>query len=142
VFSFAARTFKGDGKMSTRDAVPCIEVGQFRTDVANSDAAVVDIPAAFRGYAVRRVTVYDAQGGSSASATLSVRGGPGGTGTSIVADAALTGVTGPTVVSDRTVAATGVTPLVTDAKLYFRIGTASGVAGTTVRAVIEISRLP
>lgn len=127
--------------MSLRDAYPFVEVPAFRTDVANTDAAVVPIPGAFRGYAVRRVTVYDAQGGTSAPALLSVRGGAGGTGTTIVAEAALTGHTGPTVVSDRTVAATALTPLVTDANLFIRIGaTASGVAGTTARAIIELSR--
>jgi len=128
--------------MSLRDAYPFVEVPPFRTDRASTDEAIVPIPGAFRGYAVRRVTVYDAQGGSSANATLSVRGGAGGTGTSVVADAALTGHTAANVVSDRTVAATGVTPLVTDANLYFRIGTASGVTGTTCRAIIELSRFP
>lgn len=86
--------------------------------------------------------VYNAQGGSSATATLSVRGGAGGTGTSIVADAALTTHTGPTVVSARTVAATGMTPVVTDDILYLRVGTASGVAGTTVDVAVIGYELP
>lgn len=85
---------------------------------------------------------YNAQGGSSASATLSVRGSAGGTGTSIVADAALTTHTGPTVVSSRTVAATGVTPVVTDDLLYVRVGTASSVAGSTIDIAIVGLELP
>lgn len=59
-----------------------------------------------------------------------------------MADAALTGVTGATIVSERTVAATGVTPKVTDDVLYVRVGTASGVAGTTVDVVIYGYELP
>ena len=54
----------------------------------------------------------------------------------------LTGVTGATIVSERTVAATGVTPKVTDDKLYIRVGTASGVAGTTVDVAIYGYELP
>ena len=85
---------------------------------------------------------YNASGGSSASATLSVRGTEGGAGTSIVADAALTTHTGATVVSARTVAATGVTPVVTDDVLYIRVGTASGVAGSTIDVAIVGFELP
>lgn len=101
-----------------------------KTDTASTDAASIDIPAG--KYIITDVVVYNAQGGSSASATLSVRGGAGGTGTIVVADAALTGHTGPTVVSKRTLAATATTPVITDDSQYIRIGTASGVAGTTV----------
>lgn len=86
--------------------------------------------------------MYNASGGSSASATLSVRGGAGGTGTSVVADAALTTHTGATVVSSRTVAATGLTPVVTDDVLYVRVGTASGVAGSTIDVAIVGFDLP
>lgn len=128
--------------MPLQDAVPALVAKRVRTDTASTDAAVVNVPFTGSGYTVRRVTVYNAQGGSSASATLSVRGSAGGTGTSIVADAALTGVTGATVVSDRTVAATGVTPIVTDPNLYIRIGTASGVTGTSVDVVIVYEPLP
>lgn len=127
--------------MPLQDSTPAIPFGPISTATANTDFAV-PIPNAGRGYTVRRVTCYDAQGGSSASATLSVRGSPGGTGTSIVADAPLTTHTGPTVVSDRTVAATGITPIVTDPILYVRIGTASGVGGTSIRGSIVIEPLP
>ena len=113
-----------------------------KTDTASTDAAIINIPVVGKGYAIKQVTVYNAQGGSSATATLSVRGGAGGTGTSIVADAALTTHTGPTVVSERTVAATGVTPAVTDDNQYIRVGTASGVAGSTVDVVVYGYLLP
>lgn len=111
-----------------------------KTDTASTDAGVIDIPC--KNYVVKGFTVYNAQGGSSATATLSVRGGAGGTGTSVVADAALTTHTGPTIVSERTVAATGVTPMVSDDKQYIRIGTASGVDGTTVDVAIYGYALP
>lgn len=111
-----------------------------KTDTASTDAGVIDIPC--KNYVIKGVTAYNAQGGSSATATLSVRGSAGGTGTSIVADAALTTHTGPTVVSERTVAATGVTPMVSDDKLYIRVGTASGVTGTTVDVAIYGYELP
>jgi len=118
-----------------------IPFGPIGTATANTDFPVVIPVASSRGYTVRRVTCYDDQGGSSASATLSVRGLPGGAGTSVVADAALTTHTGATVVSDRTVAATGVTPAVLDPILYVRIGTASGVAGTSIRGYIVVEPL-
>lgn len=105
-----------------------------KTDTATTDAAIVNIPA--NRYIITDVVVFNAQGGSSASATLSVRGSAGGAGTSVVADAALTTHTGATVVSKRTLAATATTPIITDDNLYVRIGTASGVAGTTVDVAI------
>ena len=110
------------------------------TDTATTDAATINIPC--KNYIITGVYVYNASGGSSASATLSVRGTAGGAGTSIVADAALTTHTGETVVSSRTVAATGVTPVVTDDLLYVRVGTASGVAGSTIDIAIVGLELP
>ena len=50
--------------------------------------------------------------------------------------------TGSTIVSSRTVAATGTTPLVTAKTLYIRTGTASGVTGSGVDVIIEYSVLP
>jgi hypothetical protein len=119
-----------------------IPFGPISTATATTDFAVPIPVASSRGYTVRRVVCYDAQGGSSASATLSVRGSPGGAGTSVVADAPLTTHTAANVVSDRTVAATGVTPAVVDPILYVRIGTASGVAGTSIRGYFVIEPLP
>lgn len=134
--------------MSLQEGYPIIHVKAIRSDTASTDAAIVPIPNAGSGYTVRRITVYKSRLESTgatangATATLSVRGGAGASGTSIVADAALTGLTGSTIVLDRTVAATGISPIVTDANLYFRIGTASGVAGSVFDAVIEYSPLP
>jgi len=59
-----------------------------------------------------------------------------------VADAALTTHTAANVVSSRTVAATGVTPVVADDLLYVRVGTASGVAGSTIDVAIVGIELP
>lgn len=129
------------------DAVPAIIVKNVRTDTASTDFPVV-IPFTGRGYTVRRVSVYNSRildtnaTATNATATLSVRGGAGGTGTSIVADAALTTHTTNLIVSDRTVAGTGITPLVTDHTLYVRVGTASGVAGSAIDVVIVIEPLP
>lgn len=109
------------------------------TATASTDAAIINIPC--KRYVIKGVTCYNASG-NNGSATLSVRGTAGGAGTSIVADAALTTHTGATVVSERTVAATGVTPEVTDDNLYIRVGTASGVAGSTIDVAIYGYELP
>lgn len=125
------------------DGYPILGIAKaVKTDAASTDAAIINIPVVGSGYVIKEVVVYNAQGGSSATATLSVRGSAGGTGTSIVADAALTGVTGPTIVSARTVAATAVTPAVKDDNQYIRVGTASGVAGSTVDVVVYGYVLP
>lgn len=109
------------------------------TATASTDAATINIPC--KSYIITGVYCYGASGNNS-SATLSVRGSAGGTGTSIVADAALTTHTAANVVSSRTVAATGVTPIVADDLLYVRVGTASGVAGSTIDIAIVGIELP
>lgn len=109
------------------------------TATASTDAATINIPC--KNYIITGVYCYNASG-SNASATLSVRGSAGGSGTSIVADAALTTHTASNVVSSRTVAATGLTPVVTDDVLYVRVGTASGVAGSTIDIAIVGFELP
>lgn len=127
-----------------QDAVPAIVLKGIPTDVANTDYALT-IPQVGKGYTVRRVTAYNATGGSSAVATLSVWGSTGGTGTAIVADAALTTHTDATIVSDRTIVAIGVMPvaaIVDDPVLYARIGTPSGVSGTKIDLVVVIEPLP
>lgn len=109
------------------------------TATAATDAATINIPC--KNYIITGVYCYNASGNNS-SATLSVRGSAGGSGTSIVADAALTTHTAANVVSSRTVAATGLTPVVTDDVLYVRVGTASGVAGSTIDIAIVGFELP
>lgn len=123
-----------------QDAVPGIVLKNVPTDVASTDYQLT-IPQVGKGYTVRRVTVYDAQGDSSL-ATLSVRGGAGGTGTTIVADTILMMHVTSDIVSDLTVAATGITPIVDDPILYVRVGMASGVAGSKVSVIVVIEPLP
>ena len=127
--------------MSLQEGYPCVVIRAVPTDVANTDGAYVDIPNAAQGYAVRRVTVYKSRE-VSATATLGVFTAAAGGGVTIVANAALTGLTGSTIVLDRTVAATALTPLVTATRLYFRTGTASGVAGSVIDIAVEYSVLP
>lgn len=134
--------------MPIRDSYQALIVKGVPTDVATSDAAICSVPFGGKGYAVRRVTVYNSRDGvtgatvNGATASLSVRGGAGGTGTSFVADAALTGLTGSTIALDRTIAATALSPVPADNNLYIRVGTASGVAGSVVDLCIEYSSLP
>lgn len=134
--------------MSLQEGYPCVVIRAVPTDVANTDGAYVDIPNAAQGYAVRRVTVYKSREVSTgatangATATLGVFTAAAGGGVTIVANAALTGLTGSTIVLDRTVAATALTPLVTATRLYFRTGTASGVAGSVIDIAVEYSVLP
>jgi hypothetical protein len=128
--------------MALIDSWQCLGFAQIRTDTAATDAGSIDIPSRGLGNVLKFVAVYNALGGSSATATLGVFGGAGGTGAVIVADAALTTHTGQTVVSERTVAATGVTPAVTADRLYFRVGTASGVPGSSVCVAVYGYNLP
>ena len=109
------------------------------TDGATTDAAEINIPC--KNYIITGVYCYNASG-NNGSTTLSVRGTAGGAGTSIVADAALTTHTAANVVSSRTVAATGVTPVLSDDLLYIRVGTPSGVAGSTIDVAIVGLELP
>jgi hypothetical protein len=134
--------------MALQDSYPVLVAKAVPTDVASTDGFALTVPYTGVGYTVRRVTVYNSRVGSTgatcngATATLSVRGTAGGAGTSIVADAALTGLTGSTIVLDRTVAATGISPAVTDKILYLRTGTASGVTGSVIDVVVEWAPLP
>lgn len=134
--------------MPMQDSYQCLVVKKVKTDTATTDAATISIPFTGSGYAVRRVTVYNSKLGTTgatangATATLGVFGSAAGAGTSIVANAALTGLTGSTIVLDRTVAATALSPIVTDPILYIRVGTASGVANSVIDVQIEYSVFP
>jgi len=134
--------------MPIKDGYPILLVKGLKTDTASTDAAIVAVPFGGVGYSVRRVTVYNSRlsttgaTANGAVASLSVRGGAGGTGTSVVADAALTGLSGNTIALDRTIAATALSPVPADPNLYIRVGTASGVAASIVDVVIEYSALP
>ena len=134
--------------MPIQDSYHCLVVKKVKTDTASTDSASIAIPFTGSGYAVRRVTVYNSKlsttgaTANGATATLGVFGSAAGAGTSIVANAALTGLTGSTIVLDRTVAATALTPIVTDPILYIRVGTASGVANSVIDVQIEYSVFP
>lgn len=134
--------------MPLQDGRACLIAKKIKTDTASTDAYILPIPYTGSGYIVTAVRVYNSKLGTTgatangATATLSVRGSAGGAGTSIVADAALTGLTGSTIVLERTIAATAVTPIVTDANLYIRVGTASGVTNSVIDVTVEYSVLP
>lgn len=128
--------------MPLTDAFQILGFAEIATDVATTDAAVIDIPTRGSGNVVKYVTVYGATGDNTLT-TLGVFTAAGGTGATIVADAAL-GAThaGATGVSERTVAATAITPIVTADDLYLRVGTASGVAGSKVKVAVHGYNLP
>lgn len=134
--------------MPLQDTYACLVAKNVKTDTATTDAYILPVPWTGKGYAIRRVTVYNSRllttgaTANGATASVGVFGSAAGAGVSVVADAALLGLTGSTIVLDRTVAATGISPLVTGANLYIRVGTASGVANSVVDVAIEISALP
>jgi hypothetical protein len=131
-----------ENAMPLSDAYPTLGFAKgVRTDTASTDAAVINIPVNGAGFVVKYVTVYNASGDNS-SATLGVFTAAGGSGATIVANAALTTHTGATVVSERTVAATAVTPVVTADNIYIRVGTASGVSGSTIDVAVHGYCLP
>lgn len=106
-----------------------------KTDAAATDAAVIDIP--HDRCHVLGVVAYNASG-NNALATLGVFTAASGGGTGVVADAALTTHTTAAVNSARTVA----DPAVNADKLYVRVGTASGVAGSTIDVAVYGIALP
>lgn len=77
-------------------------------------------------YSVSNVVITNASV-SLTTATAGVFTGPNSTGTTIVADAALSALTSASVVSQRTVASTAAQ---TGQNLYFDVGTPQGVAAT------------
>ena len=87
------------------------------------DAATIAI-ANTTNYSVYQVVVTNASG-NVATGAIGVFPQPGGAGTATVSNAALTGVTGPTIVSQRTVNSTAIQSAQNQ---YVRVGTA--VTGT------------
>lgn len=134
--------------MALQDSYQCLSLKSIPTDTASTDGAYIDIPWTGKGIAVRRITIYDSRIGSTnatadnSTATLGVFTAVAAGGVAVVANAALTTHTTNLIVSDRTIAAVGITPLVTATRLYFRTGTASGVTGSVVSATVEYSALP
>lgn len=134
--------------MAIQDSRNCLVAKRIKTDTASTDAFILPIPFTGSGYIIKQITVYNSKLSSTgatangATASLSIRGTAGGAGTSIFADAALTGLTGSTIVLSLSPAATALTPIVTDPNLYIRVGTASGVALSLIDVAIEYSVLP
>jgi hypothetical protein len=130
--------------MSLIDAQPILGFAKaVPTSGASTDAAVIDLPISpVAGFIVDSVVAYNASGDNTLT-TIGVFTGAGGTGVTIVANAAL-GAThaAATGVTQRTVAATAVTPQVRAESLFVRVGTASGVAGSTVDIVVYGRKLP
>lgn len=129
--------------MPIKDSYPAIYAKAVKTDTATTDAYELNIPYTGVGYTVRRVTAYNSRTLTTgatvngATASLGVFGAAAGAGASVVADAALTGLTGSTIVLDRTVAATGISPILTGDTLYIRVGTASGAANSGIDVCVE-----
>ena len=130
--------------MSLIDAQPILGFAKgVSTNVTNTDVAEIDIPVALgSGFIVDSVHVYNAVGDNTLT-TLGVFTAAGGAGVTIVANAAL-GAThaAATGVTARTVAATATTPIVRADRLFVRVGTASGVAGSAVDIVVHGRKLP
>lgn len=124
------------------DSLQILGFAEIATDVASTDGAIIDIPSRGSGNVILYVTVYGATGDNTLT-TFGVFGAAAGAGAAIVANAAL-GAThaASTGVTQRTVAATALTPIVTADKVYLRVGTASGVANSKVKVAIVGYNLP
>ena len=125
------------------DALPALGyLKDIATDTATTDFEIPIPLAGATGYVVKYVTVYDAVGDNEL-ATIGVFTAAGGTGTTIVTNAALTGHDGAAAdVSERTVIAPATTLKVTADSLYVRVGTASGTAGSTISVIVHGYALP
>ncbi len=134
--------------MPVRDGYPSFTVDGIPTDTATTDAATFDVPVPGGvGYRVTKVYAHNSRilatgaTATNATTTFGVFGAAGGAAPVIVANAALTANTANTAVAELTVAATALTPKVTADTLYFRVGTASGVAGSGIDVTVEYSVL-
>jgi hypothetical protein len=124
--------------MSLADGYPHLVVKNIPVSTATTDAATVVVPFGGRGYVVRAVTFYNAQGGSAATAQLGVFNQAAGGGTALVALATLGALTGASTAANATLA----TPVFQNANsLFIRVGTTSAPAGTTVDCIIEYAAL-
>lgn len=110
--------------VTTNQAIRLLGVAQGVNLNATGDTVIPVINSTT--YSVANVILVNA----SVSLTTAAAGlftAAGGGGTAIVANAALSGATGPTVVSQRTVASTATN---TGPYLYWNVGTAQGAAAT------------
>lgn len=103
---------------------------------ANTDQATFNIP--FPKYAIRRITVTNPSGdlGVTSAATIGVFTGAGGTGTTVVTPATITGVRSGSKFADLVLALTGDT--LTSPTLTIRTVTSQGSA-ITVDFIFEIT---
>ena len=126
--------------MAMLDSYPILGFAKaVKTDTLNTDAAIIDIPINEKGYVIRHVTVYNSSGSNNIT-TIGVFGNAAGANPVIVSNAATTGLTGPTVVQELSIAATALTPAVTADRIFVRVGTASGVPGSTLD--VDVVRPP
>ena len=120
----ASATSSHPSNLGTNQALRLLAVYQGVNLNATGDTVLPIINSS--SYSVKTVVVTNA----SISLTTAAAGlftAPSAGGTGIVANAALSALTGPTVVSERTVASTAVQ---TGQNLYFNVGTAQGAAAT------------
>jgi hypothetical protein len=128
--------------MPFQDALPILAFVKGLPTNAVGDSDPLNIPQVGRGYVVQAVHAYNGTGDNTLTA-IGVFTAPTAGGAVIVANAAL-GATHATSagVTARTVAATATTPVVTADNLYVRVGTVSGIPGTTIDVVIHGYALP
>jgi voltage-gated potassium channel Kch len=110
--------------LNSQQAIRLLAVMKAVNVNATGDTALPIISAT--NYSVSNVVMS----GATISLTTAAAGlftAPGAGGTAIVANAALSGLTGPTIVSQRTVASTTNR---TEQTLYFNVATAQGAAAT------------
>jgi hypothetical protein len=128
--------------MPIQDALPILGFVKGLATNAIGDSDPINVPQVGRGYVVQAVYAYNGTGDNTLTA-VGVFGAPAGAGAVIVANAALGAAHATSSgVTARTVAATAVTPAVTADNLYVRVGTVSGIPGTTIDVVIYGYALP
>lgn len=134
--------------MSIKSGNNCIYVVGVPSDTATTDGASVNVPFTGSGYVVEKIYVSKSRvlatgaTANGATATLGIFGAAAGASPTIFANAALAGLTGSTIVLSLTPAATALTPIVTASTLYFRTGTASGVAGSGYDVTLVFTSIP
>lgn len=134
--------------MSIKSGNNCIYAIGVPSDTATTDGLSINVPYTGSGYVVEKIYVSKSRilatnvTANGATATLGIFGAAAGGSPTIFANAALTGLTGNTIVLSLTPAATALTPIVTATTLYFRTGTASGVTGSGYDVTLVYTPIP
>jgi hypothetical protein len=108
----------------------------------------VNVPFTGSGYVIEKIYISKSRilstgaTANGATATLGIFGAAAGAAPVIFADAALTGLSGSTIVLSLTPAATALTPIVTASTLYIRVGTGSGVTGSGLDVTLVFTPIP